>query len=274
MALLRGDGQDKLRQLIAEATPAEMLWHVGSDHWLDIALGRLWHQYTELLEQIDLAAQQATEKAKSDFSNWKDRLTELNPGASETEIVKEAKLISQVGKKPYDRVAGSFSGRLLPIYVEVTSISAALCEAEINLALEWGCAIINKPELFDLIESQSTINKWIDGPKLVLDHYQLPPGCGADETLRKLFAERNRLMHSKASVRVGGLKNSRAQKPKTMPFSEALFWMSRYFSLPFDLCDFLRDCHPIKGGRFPINPHRGDIGRSRQSRLTCPASIE
>lgn len=267
MTLLRGDGFDNVRQMVASAEKIEPHWHVGSDHWLDTALVRLWHQYRELRAEIEAAASEAENKARADLEIWRERLSKLNPNAPKVEIEKEARMISTIDAHRYERVPMRFAGRLMPLYTEVTILSAALCEADINLALEWGCSLIGKPELFLLIESRTTVDKWQHGPKMLLSDYVLPSGSGEFEALGRVFRERNRLIHSKAHVQVQGKKNRRAEKHKSLGTAEVLFWLPRFFSLPFDLTDFLRSCAPVNGTKFPVLSHRSEIERANQHRL-------
>jgi hypothetical protein len=81
MTLLRGDGFDNFRQMAVSAEKIEPHWHVGSDHWLDTALDRLWHQYSELRTEIEAAASEAERKAQADLGIWRERLSGLNPNA-------------------------------------------------------------------------------------------------------------------------------------------------------------------------------------------------
>ncbi|NML30585.1 hypothetical protein [Paraburkholderia antibiotica] len=274
MALLRGDALDNFRQMVVSAKKIEPHWHVGSDHWLDRALVKLWRQYIELRAEIEVAASDAASKAQADLEMWRKRLSELNPDALREEVEKEARMISAIDAQPYERVAARFSGRLMPLFTEVTILSAALCEADINLALEWGCSFIGKPELFVLIESRTTVDKWRHGPKMLLSDYLLPSDSGEFEALGRVSRERNRLIHPKAHVQVQGRKNRLAEKHKSLGTAEVLFWLPRFFSLPFDLTDFLRGCTPVNGAKFPVLSHRGEIKRASQHRLACAVDLD
>lgn len=268
--LIRGDGSDALRKLVLEATEvkaAEVNWRVGSDHWLDNVLNIRWLEYKALLEEIDKKADSAEKKAPIDLETWRERLVQHNPDADQAEIEREARMLSLIDEDRYERVSSKFVGRIMALYTEVTILSAALCEAEINLALEWGCAVTGKPELFTLVDSCKTSEKWLHGPKLFFTDYKFPPGSAEAETLARVFSERNRLMHARATVEVDGKKNERAKKYKVLHLADALMWLPRYFSLPFDLVDFLKGCPPVNGYKFPVLSHREKITRASAHRL-------
>lgn len=274
MTLLRGNGFDEFRQMAVSAERIEPHWHVGSDQWLDTALDRLWREYRGLRAEIEVGAREAESKARADLTMWRERLSELNPNAAKEEIEKEARMISAFELHQHERVSARFVGRLMPLYTEVTILSAALCEADINLALEWGCSMIGKPELFLFIESRTTVDKWQHGPKILLPDYTLPSDSGEFEALGRVFRERNRLMHPKAYVQVQGEKNRQPEKYKSLGIAEALLWLPRFFSLPFDLTDFLRNCAPVNGTKFPVLSRRREIKRATQHRLAKAGPVD
>lgn len=271
MALIIGDGLDNFRKKMAEATVLVPDWQVGNDHWLQHVLERLWPQFDALRDEISSDARRSTVEARADYDKWSAQLTTLNPQAPEIEIKGEAKRRSGLDKPPEERIAHRYLGRIMPLYTEVAILSAALCEAEINLALAWGLSMIDKEDVFELVESNSAIEKWLHGPKMLLPDYTLPPGCAEAETLRKVFSERNRLVHPKSTVQKSGNMKLSGQSLKATKFSDLLAWIARYFSLPFDLADFLRKQSPINGDGFPVMIHRGAIKQAPQHKLTRPS---
>jgi len=268
--LYRGDGSDAIRKRRFEAKEiptAKIQWSVASDVWLADALNQLWSPYRTLLVQIDVEADKAETTAPIDLDAWRERLTKLNPDAAAAAIEAEARMLSRVDLKRYERISPAFVARIMTLYTQVTLLSAALCEAKINLALEWACAVARKAELFDLVERSTPVEKWQHGPKIFVADYELPPGAAESETLIRVFSERNRLMHAKALVEVDGNANARPQKYKVRDLPGALTWLPRYFSLPFDLSDILENCS-VNGHGFPRLFRRQEIERVPQHKLT------
>jgi hypothetical protein len=264
--LIRGDGKDELRKLVIEAEVVTPHWQVGSDNWLEHILEDLWPQFIMLRDEIKKDAMRSEGEAQATYEKWLARLQALNPEASGDEIDAEAKLISELNKSAEERIAGRYLPRLLMLYTQVTIISAALCEADINLALAWGLSMADKEDVFQLIEANSTVKKWLNGPKMLLPAYQFPPDCAEAETLRRVFSERNRLVHPKATVSKAGKKKLDGSPVKPVRLSEMLKWIARYFSLPFDLANYLRS-QPLDGNTFPLMTRSTLIEQATQHRL-------
>lgn len=271
MALKIGDSLDEFREKIAEATVVVPNWHVGSDSLLEHVLEGLWPRFVALRDEIAGDAARTTVEAIADYEKWCVRLISLNPEASEVEIDKEAKRRSRIDETPEDRVSHRYLWQVMQLYTQVAILSAALCEAEINLALAWGLSMLDKEDVFQLIESKSTPDKWLHGPKIMLPDYVLPPGCAEADALRKVFSERNRLVHPKSTIRKAGKQKLGAKTSKPPKLADLLVWIGRYFSLPFDLADFLRTQPPINGDRFPVLTQRSGIERAPQHKLPRPS---
>ncbi|MCA8000311.1 hypothetical protein [Burkholderia metallica] len=272
MALIIGDGWDEFRKKIAEATVAVPNWHVGSDNWLEHVLKGLWPQFVALRDEIAMDASRTTVEARANYEKWRTQLIPLNPGASSVEIDEEAKRRSGIDKTPEERVSHRYWGRVMPLYTEVAILSAALCEAEINLALAWALSMLDKEDVFQLIESKPTPEKWFHGPKIVLPDYVMPLGCAEADALRKVFKDRNRLVHPKSTVQKAGRQKLGTKSLKPPKLADLLVWIGRYFSLPFDLADFLRTQPPVNGDRFPVMSQRDAIERAPQHKLPRPDS--
>ena len=270
MGLIIGDGWDDFRNEIAKAEVLVPDWHVGSDNFLVHVLKGLWPQFVALRDEITSDATRTTVEAFDNYENWRTRLKGLNPEAHDLEIDKEAKRRSGTDKTPEERVSHRYYWRIMPLYTEVAIISAALCEAEINLALAWGLSMLDKEDVFQLIESKPTPDKWIHGPKVILPAYVIPPGCAEIETLRKVFSERNRLVHPKSTIQKAGQQKLGPKSLKPPKLTDLLAWIGRYFSVPFDLADFLRTQPPINGNKFPVMSRRDEIHRAPQHKLPQP----
>lgn len=271
--MILGDGLDELRRKAQEATKVVPDWHVSNDHWLQHVLERLWPSFVTLRKEIFAEAGKSDGEASARYDQWKLRLAELNPAASDMEIETEAKRLSGLDKLPIDRVSSRYWGRVMPLYTEVAILTAALCEAEINLALAWGLSMIDKEDTFQLIESRTTVDKWLHGPKLILPNYNLPLDTAEAATLVKVFKERNRLVHPKSTVQKSGKTKLTGPVFKPTTLSELLAWIGRYFSLPFDLADFLHAQSPVNGYRFPFMAQRGAIKRAPQHKLARNARV-
>jgi len=272
MALITGDGLDDFRKKMVEARVLLPDWHVANDHWLQHVLHRLWPQFIALRDEISKDACKSTTEAAANYDEWHTKLTTLNPQAHEPEVEEEARRRSDLDKAPLERVAHRYLGRVMPLYTEVAILSAALCEAEINLAVAWGLSMIDKEDLFELLESNSAVEKWLHGPKMLLPDYKLPSGCAEAETLRRVFSERNRFVHPKSTVQKAGKKKLFGQSLKPNKLSDLLAWMGRYFSLPFDLADFLRTQPLINGSSFPVMIRRDAIEKAPQHKLIRPSA--
>lgn len=270
MGLNFGDGQDDFWKKISEAKVVTPEWHVGSDNFLEQILQELWIKFIELRHEINCSAEKSNKEATINYKKWNDQLTYLNPTASSKEIEKESIRLSGIDKKPTERVAHKYFHRILPLYTEVTIIAAALCEAEINLALAWSFSITDKEELFELIESKSALDKWRHGLKIVLPNYSLRSDCAELQTLVKIFGERNRFAHPKSTIQISGKIKLKPKSSYPRKIEELLHWTERYFSLPFDLADFLRTQPAVHGERFPVMAQRGPIKRASQHQLPQP----
>ncbi|WP_226475162.1 hypothetical protein [Pseudomonas sp. MWU16-30323] len=270
MALIIGDGLDEFREKLSNAPVLVPNWHVGNDNWLEQVLIGLWPQFVALRDEIKKDAACATVEASANYEKWRAQLIPLNPKASDVEIDEEAKRRSGIDKTPEERVSHRYLGRIMILYTEVAILSAALCEAEINLALAWALSMLDREDEFRLIELKPTPEKWLHGPKTVLPNYVLPSGCAEAETLRKVFSQRNRLVHPKSTIHKAGKHKLGAKVLNPPKLKDLLMWIERYFSLPFDLADFLRTQPPINGDQFPVMTWRDTIERATQHKLPRP----
>ncbi len=150
----------------------------------------------------------------------------------------------------------------MPLYCEVAILSAALCEAHINLALAWGLAMLDMEATFPLIEQAGAIDKWLRAPKLIIQGYDFPADSAEFETLKRLFEERNVLMHPKSGIARGGKKRVAAKLLRARSLAEVLDWLPRFFSLPFDLAEFISKAPQVGGYDFPMLSKRGAIARA------------
>lgn len=202
---------------------------------LAIALKSFWKPFEELLNEMDsflvrpLSDFEDTIKAKA------EKLQTLNPAMSEQDAYEYSKREVSSAIAPGMQFWRQFSDRLMTMYVTVTLLSHALCEAEINAVLTTGLYMHGSVELFQEIQKKDIKEKWLDGPKLFCPTYSLKKGSAVFETLHHLNKERNGWMHHKVELRAGDEKVIDGSNLRRLSHEDMVRWIKRYFSLPFDL---------------------------------------
>ncbi len=66
------------------------------------------------------------------------------------------------------------------------------------------------------------------------------------EALIMLARQRNALVHHKIELEINGTKVLEGSGFVRRPYDEEQRWLRRYFSLPYDLADFLRRALPVR----------------------------
>jgi hypothetical protein len=150
-----------------------------------------------------------------------------------------------------------FERRHMTQFVTVVMLAHALSEALINAVLAIGLANAGAQELFSLLEKNEFRQKWLYGPQCFASSYKFPIGTALNETLIKLSRQRNALVHLKIELTVDGNKLLKGSDFERRRFDEDRVWLKRYFSLPYDLADFVRKS--IKEPRFMLLFERGPI---------------
>jgi hypothetical protein len=112
-----------------------------------------------------------------------------------------------------------------------------------------GLSVCDAPELFALLERADLVEKWIAGPKSFHPAYNLPRGLPLCQTLQHLTRQRNSLVHYKIELEVDGKKTLEGSRLDRAPLKDQLVWITRFFSLPYDLVLHARNQIP----QLPIN---------------------
>jgi hypothetical protein len=218
--------------------------HTAHYTYIEGALQARWQSFVAL--EAEMAA--FIPRPIADFSDERDkeiaRMCELNPSAPVEEMI--AFVEHQISfRASHDwQFCSRFDGRHMADYTAVVMVAHALCEALINAVLAIGLAQAKSPELFELIERADFKQKWLIGPKVLAAEYSFPRGVGMHEALIMLARQRNALVHHKIELEIDGTKVLEGSDFVRRPHDEEQRWLRRYFSLPYDLADFLRKALP------------------------------
>ncbi|HEY6094519.1 MAG TPA: hypothetical protein VIU93_06160 [Gallionellaceae bacterium] len=202
---------------------------------IDVALKSFWLPFNELVSEMD----SFVPRPLSDFADKQNALSAhlrgMNPNMSDETANEEARRLvasSESGDWQFWRL---FSARLMTMHVTVTLLSQALCEAEINAILATGLHEKGLAKRFEKIERDSLKIKWLKHPKIFAPEYELKEDSALFETLSHLISQRNAWMHHKIQLRVGEKEILEGSKLKRLSYQENVYWIKRYFSLPYDL---------------------------------------
>lgn len=188
------------------------------------------------------------------------RLSALNPHKPIQEFVEFVGKQIAFKASPQWQFREKFEDRHMADYAAVVMLSHALCEALINAVLAIGLAQKKTADLFSLIERAEFKQKWLVGPKALSENYQFPRGSGLHEALLRLTRQRNALVHHKIELEMNGTKVLEGSGFERASYAEEQHWLRRFFSLPYDLADFLRRALP--GSHILILFGSGPIARS------------
>ena len=109
-----------------------------------------------------------------------------------------------------------------------------------------------------MLERSDIKEKWCVGPKSFHPLYTLPKDGSLYQTLQHLARQRNALVHYKIELEMQGQPPLRGSRLERGSIKEQLAWIGRFFSLPYDLADHVRneipqlptvilfDSHPIR----------------------------
>lgn len=214
--------------------------HTAEYEYIDIALKARWVAYKQLVAEFA----NFVPREIADFSEYRaselTRLKELNPTSTEAsllelidgQIAARASLPMQFHLK--------FSDRVMSEYVTIAFLSHALCEAAINAILAIGLSVANAPELFEMLERSDIKEKWCVGPKSFHPPYALPKDGSLYQTLQHLTRQRNAFVHYKIELEMRGKPVLRGSRLERGSLKEQLAWIGRFFSLPYDLVNHVR----------------------------------
>lgn len=214
--------------------------HTADYSYIDVALKARWAAYEQLAAEFE----NFVPREIGDFSKYREseltRLKELNPTSDDSsllelidgQIAAHASLPMQFHLK--------FSDRIMSEYVTVAFLSHALCEAAINAILAIGLSVANAPELFEMLERSDIKEKWCVGPKSFHPLYALLKDDSLYQTLQHLTRQRNAFVHYKIELEMRGKPVLRGSRLERGSLKEQLAWIGRFFSLPYDLVNHVR----------------------------------
>ena len=218
--------------------------HTAHYVYLEAALRERWTTFVAL--ETEMAA--FVPKPISAYDRLRDdevtRLAKLNPHKPIEEFVEFVQKQIEFKASPQWQFREQFDDRHMAEYAAVVMLSHALCESLINAVLAIGLAQAKCAELFTLLERADFKQKWLIGPKSLSPDYNFPRGSGLHETLLQINRQRNALVHHKIELEVDGKKVLEGSGFERSTYAGEQMWLRRYFSLPYDLADFLRKALP------------------------------
>ena len=202
---------------------------------LDVALKSFWNPFNELLNEMD----SFVPRPLSDFDDRRKRSSEhilkLNPNMSDEQVNELVEREIKASTTTERQFSARFSERFMTMYVTVTLLSQALCEAEINAILATGLYEHGLADRFAKIQMAGIKEKWLKSPKIFCPEYELKKDSALCETLNHLIEQRNTWMHHKIHLHAGEVKIIEGSKLQRSSYKEGASWMKRFFSLPYDL---------------------------------------
>lgn len=202
---------------------------------ISVALHSFWKPFEELINEIE----SFVPRPLTDFDDIRIRKSEniqkLNPDMTDDAI---RELVSSEMASLYSsrmQFESLFADRFMTMYVTVTLLSQALCEAVINLVLAVGLQENGLVEQFEKIEKAGIKSKWVQHPKLFCPNYDFSKDSEIYKTLDHLIDERNAWMHHKIQLSVGEETILNGSKIARDSYQDRIAWLKRFFSLPYDL---------------------------------------
>lgn len=202
---------------------------------IDVALRSFWKPFVDLVSEMDSFVPTPSSEFHEERKNWSESTKKLNPNMSDEEIRKNVERRIESSGSASWQFFGKFSDRFMTMYVTVTLLAQALCEAEINAILAIGLHEVGLVDKFAKIERDDIRKKWLEHPKIICPQYKLNKDTGLYITLNHLIEERNAWMHHKIELSVGEEKILAGSNLKRDSYQDTINWMKRYFSLPYFL---------------------------------------
>jgi hypothetical protein len=240
---------------MTDSTPS--FSHTMEYHHIDQALRSNWSNFNTLRAEMNSFQPRALDSFQDLYNSELERIKALNPKSMVEDIERLVRGQIEAQARPDWQFFQAFDARLMTQYVTVVMLSHALCEALINAALAVGLARANTTDLFQVLDKADFKQKWLTAPKALLASYEFPKSNAIYESLVKLARQRNSLVHHKVQLHVNGVKALEGSGFERRTYAEELSWLNRFFSLPYDLADFLRkelsdQVHGILFDRRPI----------------------
>jgi len=214
--------------------------HSAHYTYIDQALRARWISYSALEAEMAQFVPKPVEEFRPRRDAEIERMRVLNPDKTIEDLSAfvdgQFKFITSPDWQFHER----FEQGHMTEYVAVIMLAHALSEALINAVLAIGLANAGTTELFPLLEKADFKQKWLYGPKSFAPAYQFPTGTALHETLTMLSRQRNALVHLKIELTVDGKKVLEGTDFERKHYDEEQRWLRRYFSLPYDLAEFVR----------------------------------
>lgn len=214
--------------------------HTAHYTYIDEALRARWNAFCALEAEMAAFAPKAMEEFDSQRDAEVKRLCVLNPDAPVEELAALVDRQIQFRASHDWQFHERFEQRHMTEYVTIIMLAHSLSEALINAVLAIGLANADSTELFPLFEKADFKKKWLFGPKSFSPKYQFPHGTGLHQTLVMLARQRNALVHYKIDLEVDGTKVLKGSGFERERYDKEQRWLRRYFSLPYDLAEFVQ----------------------------------
>ena len=214
--------------------------HSAHYTYIDKALRARWGSFSALEEEMMQFVPKPIEEFRPRRDAEIERMRILNPDKTIEDLSAfvdgQFKHLTSPDLQFHER----FENRHMAEYVTVIMLAHALSEALINAVMAIGLANAGAADLFPLIEKGDFKQKWLYGPKAFSSTYEFPTGTAIHETLNMLSRQRNALVHLKIELTVDGNKVFKGTEFERKRYDEEQRWLRRYFSLPYDLAEFVR----------------------------------
>lgn len=213
----------------------EAMEYSADFRFIEFALEGLWKEFNLIVEEME----SFIPRPVSDFDNERNRLIELyakhnkDKPTSQIEGLVDGEI--QFMASEHVQFSDKFSNRFSSLYITVSLLSHALCEAVINTILALGLCKAKCEGLFSIIEKVDMEKKWRVAPKSFCQSYSMDCSQAYWETLKHLIKDRNSLVHYKINLKIGGKEVLQGSRTKRISFDDQTKWIFRYFSLPYDL---------------------------------------
>jgi hypothetical protein len=233
--------------------------HSADYLYLDQALRLQWRSFSALEAEITSFVPRSRDdytREETEMSAW---VLSMNPGKSHAEISQYVKSQFDATTLPRMQLYEKFDSRHMAELAIVVVLSHALCEAIINAVLAIGLYKVGNAELFTILEKADLRQKWICAPKAILPSYSFPIDRAIHETLITLIRQRNALVHYKIRLEVDGKRVLDGSPFERHDYCSELRWIRRFYSLPYDLSEFIARCSVH--GPIPFLRDRGSIER-------------
>lgn len=213
--------------------------HSADFLYIEHALQDAWEPFIQLEDEMTNFKPKSIDEYDDFKESELNRLQELNPSKTREDLLVHVQTqidyMSSFDSQFYSR----FDRRHMNQYITVISLSHSLCEALINTALAVGLNHVGATDLFQLLEKNDLKKKWVYGPKSFCPEYSFPIGGALHESLVNLIKFRNALVHYKVEFTVDDSKLLDGVCFRRDSYKEERVWLRRYFSLPYDLSNFL-----------------------------------